>query len=133
MADNESVVRTFLAAIGSGCDVDAAAASLADDVQFQMAGMPALKGLEAWREMAAGFQLAFPDLSLDVVETVVTGDRVCARWTWTATHRGAFMGIPATGRRVAAEGAGFYEVVDGKIAAEWVIEDMATVMQQLAQ
>jgi steroid delta-isomerase-like uncharacterized protein len=131
MADNESVVREFLGAIGDGCNVDAAAEHLADDVEFQMAGMPPTKGIDAWRQMAGGFQVAFPDLALTVREAVSGGDLVSARWVWTATHQGDLMGLPATGKRVEAEGCGFYRVRDGKIVSEWVLEDMLAVMQQV--
>lgn len=131
MSDNESVVRAFLGAIGDGVDVAGAAAYLADDFHAHMAGMPDLQGLDAWKQMAASFQTAFPDLDLQIVELAVASELVCAHWQWTATHRGDLMGIPATGNAIQAEGAGFYHVRGGKIVSEWMIEDMLSVMQQV--
>ena len=131
MDDNEAVVRAFLGAIGNGCDIDTAATYLVDDFEAHMAGMPDLHGLAAWRQMGAAFQVAFPDLKLEVTELAVTGELVCARWQWTATQTGDLMGIPATGKAVQAEGAGFYHVRNGKIVSEWMIEDMLSVMQQV--
>jgi steroid delta-isomerase-like uncharacterized protein len=129
MGDNESVVRAFLSAIGTGVDIEKAATYLVDDFDAHMAGMPDLHGLPAWKQMAASFQTAFPDLALEITELAVAGDLVCAHWRWTATHTGDLMGIPATGKSIAAEGAGFYHVRDGKIVSEWMIEDMLSVMQ----
>lgn len=131
MADNESVVRAFLGAIGNGVDVATAASYLAEDFDAHMAGMPDLRGLDAWKQMAATFQSAFPDLDLQITELAVAGELVCAHWRWTATHQGDLMGIPATGNAIQAEGAGFYRVRDGKIVSEWMIEDMLSVMQQV--
>ena len=131
MADNESVVRGFLGAIGNGCDVETAATFLVDDFDAHMAGMPDLRGVDAWKQMAASFQTAFPDLRLEITELAVAGELVCAHWRWTATHTGELMGIPPTANAVAAEGAGFYRVRDGKIVSEWMIEDMLSVMQQV--
>jgi len=131
MSSNESVVREFLAAIGSGCDVERASRCMADDVEFQMGGMPATAGLEAWKQMASGFKVAFPDLALEILDLVASDDTVAARWSWTANHTGDLMGIPASGKSVVATGSGFYKVRDGKIVSEWVIEDMMAVMQQI--
>src|SRR5690242_19790235 len=127
MADNETVVRGFLGAIGDGCDVDTAATFLDDDFDAHMTGMGDIRGVEAWKQMAASFQTAFPDLDLKITELAVAGDLVCAHWQWTATHSGELMGIPATGKSIEAEGAGFYHVRDGKIVSEWMIEDMLSV------
>ena len=131
MADNEAVVRAFLAAIGDGVDVETAATYISDDFDAHMAGMPDLKGRDAWVQMAGSFQIAFPDLDLEITELAVASDLVCAHWRWTATHTGDLMGIPPTGKAVHAEGAGFYRVRDGKIVSEWMIEDMLSVMQQV--
>ncbi|MEN3272283.1 MAG: hypothetical protein V7636_1044 [Actinomycetota bacterium] len=130
-ANPSRVVRAFLAAIGDGVDVETAATYISDDFDAHMAGMPDLEGRDAWVQMAGSFQIAFPDLDLEITELAVTGDLVCARWRWTATHSGDLMGIPPTGKAVQAEGAGFYRVRDGKIASEWMIEDMLSVMQQV--
>jgi SnoaL-like polyketide cyclase len=42
---------------------------------------------------------AFPDLHAEVYDVIAEGDLVAARVTYTGTHRGEFVGIPATGRR----------------------------------
>ena len=131
MADNESVVRAFLGAIGNGVDAETAATYLADDFEAHVTGMGDLQGLEAWKQMAGSFRTAFPDLKLEITELAVAGDLVCAHWHWTATHKGELMGIPASGNSLQAEGAGFYHVRDGKIVSEWMIEDMLSVMQQV--
>ena len=131
MADSESVLREFLAAIGDGVNIEAASEHVADDVEFQMPGMALIRGVNEWKQMAGMFQAAFPDLTMEVVEVISVGDRASARWSWTATHQGDLMGIAATGKSVSAEGCGFYRFRDGKIVSEWVVEDMLSVMQQI--
>ena len=98
MADNESVVREFLGAI-SRWDKEGATQLLAESFTGRMPGMPEIRGREAWAQLAGMFETAFPDLDLRVEETVVAGDMVAARWTWTATHKGDFMGVPASGKK----------------------------------
>src|ERR1700753_1759074 len=43
---------------------------------------------------------AFPGLHLDVKSIIAEDDRVTLRITVTATHKGDFLGVPATGRTV---------------------------------
>ena len=38
------------------------------------------------------------DFAFTVDDQIAQDDRVCTRWTWNGTHRGEFLGIPATGR-----------------------------------
>ncbi len=45
----------------------------------------------------------FPDLRWTLHDTLVEGDRVMGFSTWTGTHEGEFMGIPATGRTATIE------------------------------
>ena len=47
------------------------------------------------------------------------------------THRGEFMGIPATGKQVTGDIMGFNLLVDGKIAERGRIIDIFGLMQQL--
>ena len=47
------------------------------------------------------------------------------------THRGAFQGIEATGRRVTISEFTFYRLKDGKFAEVWDFADMDAVMRQI--
>jgi predicted ester cyclase len=88
-------------------------------------GMDAMRReIEAWR---GGFDFAF---TLD--DQIAQGDRVCNRWTWRGTHRGDFMGIPATGRQVAMTGTTVFRCRDdGKIVEAWWQYDRLGLMDQL--
>ena len=43
---------------------------------------------------------AFPDLRMVPQDVIASGDKAVARVRMTGTHKGAFMGMPATGERV---------------------------------
>jgi predicted ester cyclase len=57
---------------------------------------------------------AFPDQQWVTEEQVAEGEKVVSRFTFYGTHQGNFMGIPATGRRVAVKGVVIDRVVDGE-------------------
>jgi steroid delta-isomerase-like uncharacterized protein len=54
-------------------------------------------------DVLAGMFAAFPDPHWTLHDTIAEGDRVMTLSSWTGTHRGEFMGIPATGRTVTVE------------------------------
>ena len=39
--------------------------------------------------------------------------------TYTGTHQGEFVGIPATGKQTTTNGADFFRMQDGKQAEHW--------------
>lgn len=130
MPDNTEVVRQFLLEVINKHDAGARPDLVDPAFTAYFGGMPPL-ALGEWKQMAAGFFGGFPDLSLQIEDEVASGDRVAVRWTWTGTNDGDFMGVPKTGKTVRSAGMGIYQVVDGKIVAEWVFEDMFGIMQQL--
>jgi steroid delta-isomerase-like uncharacterized protein len=86
---------------------------------------------EQFKAVAGMMHAAFPDVVVTVQDQIAEGDKVVTRWTAQATHLGDFMGIPATGKRVAAKAIHIHQIVDGRIAALWEEFDMFGLMQQL--
>jgi steroid delta-isomerase-like uncharacterized protein len=76
---------------------------------------------------------AFPDWHWEMRHIVVDDDYIAVHFTVTGTHRGAFQGIEATGRRVAISEFTLYRVEGGKFAEVWDLTDMEEVMRQIGQ
>ena len=74
---------------------------------------------------------AFPDLHITADDLIAEGDKVVKVWTAHSTHKGEFMGIPATGKAIVVKGMEVFRIADGKIAENWVIMDNLGMMQQL--
>jgi len=74
---------------------------------------------------------AFPDVRVTLNDTVLAGDTVVTRMTWSGIHRGAFMGIPAGGRRVSWTAISIIRLSAGKIAQAWGIEDTLGLLHQI--
>ena len=89
-----------------------------------------IKG-DAYKKFVASVFTAFPDGHWDVLDQMAEGDKVLTRWGFTATHRGTFMGIAPTGRKVAITGMCIDRIVDGKIVEEWEEWDSLGMMRQL--
>jgi predicted ester cyclase len=66
-------------------------------VHLPAEGLP--EGPEGQKTIARGIFAAFPDVHVTIDLVIAEGDCVAERHTARATHKGEFMGVPATGRK----------------------------------
>lgn len=83
------------------------------------------------RTLYKGLRAAFPDFRPEIHWQVAAGDLVTACKTYHGTHRGEFLGVPATGREVSFYTVDAMRVVDGKITEHWGVATMLDLMRQL--
>ena len=75
---------------------------------------------------------AFPDLHMAVEDVVANGQKAVARVRYTGTNRGAFMGMPATGKSVDVQLIDMFAFGDdGRVREHWGVIDLMAMMQQL--
>jgi len=74
---------------------------------------------------------AFPDFNKSIDDMVAEGDKTVIRCTVQATHKGTFMGIPATGKRIVVKAVEIDKIVGGKIIEAWGFSDSQGMMNQL--
>jgi steroid delta-isomerase-like uncharacterized protein len=74
---------------------------------------------------------AFPDLEMDVHNLTVDGDYLWSRYTITGTHKGEFMGIPPTDKKIEIQGFDLLRLEGDRAAEHWGVTDQMTMMQQL--
>lgn len=86
------------------------------------------RGIEQAVQM---YHRAFPDMKLEVVACVQGGDMVTARWRCSGTHKGDFMGVAPTNKRVSIEGISMVRVEDGKAREAWVQWDALGLLRTL--
>jgi steroid delta-isomerase-like uncharacterized protein len=96
----------------------------------EVPGLPPTKAgvLDYFRMLAA----AFPDMQMSVEDLIAGADKTVARVKATATHKGEFMGVPATGNRVEMQ---LIDIMrfdgDGKVCEHWGVADIMALMQQI--
>jgi len=74
---------------------------------------------------------AFPDKRVTIEDIIAEGDKVVIRMTFKGTHKGDFMGIPATGKEVTQTDIVILRIAGGKIVEVWEECDELSFMQQL--
>ncbi len=88
-------------------------------------------GLEEHRVLWQSFVDAFPDLEHTIHESIAEGDYVSTRETLRGTHKGAFLGMPPTGKAIEFSAICLWRFVDGKLAEYRTDADMVGLYQQL--
>ena len=94
-----------------------------------------LEGLPGTREgvrmLFAALRAAFPDLRVDISEQIAEEDKVVTRKTFSGTHGGPFLGLPATGSPVHFEVIDILTIRDRKICEHRVVLDKLGLLRQL--
>ena len=92
--------------------------------------LPALDS-DAWVQFLGTFLKGFPDLYLEVQDTVADEEMTAQRILFTGTHTGPFRGLPPTGRKVRFSGLEINRMTGGKVAEHWFQLDALTLFEQL--
>jgi steroid delta-isomerase-like uncharacterized protein len=90
-----------------------------------------LRGPAGFKPFFHTFREAFPDIRIDVEDTVTEGDTIAARCVVHGTHLGNSLGLKATGNPVHFTGMTFLRIKDGQIVEAWNNFDFATMNSQL--
>jgi predicted ester cyclase len=105
---------------------------LAADDMVDHEGMPGAPAGKAGLEfIVSAFRAGFPDLTVVEHGIVADGDEVWFHGSFRGTHKGEFMGIPATGKSIDAEFIDRLRIEDGKACEHWGVTDNLAFMQQL--
>ena len=88
-------------------------------------------GPEAYKRNVLSFLAGYPDLHWTIEDLIAEKDKVVASWTMSGTHKGDYMGIPATNKKVSVEGITIHNVAGGKIMDSYSNWDVLGMMQQL--
>ena len=89
-----------------------------------------VRGIETTKGAFASFHNAFPDAVFTIEDMVAEGDKVWVRHTFSGTHKGTYIGIPATGKQVKSNGVRGYRLADGKIVEHWGVGNDLALMRQ---
>ena len=134
MGDALQAAREGLVAFNSH-DAARIRATYAEDVMFEAPGDVRTEGADATTAYAMGWQNAFPDSTMTVLNEFASGDWVVQQITFEGTHTETLSGpegdIPATGKHLAGRGVQVIRIRDGKIAEEHLYYDQMQVLGQL--
>ena len=133
-AANAALLDKYFAAVNAH---DAAALDnviAADYVQHDAAQGSGRAGMQAAFQR---YFAMFPEFRMTLADSVVTDDKIVARFEITATHdRTVQLGpnapsFPPTGKKLAWQGISIWRVADGKFVEHWGVDDLLGLVQQM--
>src|SRR5471032_2556089 len=78
-----------------------------------------------------GFRIAVPDLSAEMDDVIVSGDRATVHLHFHGHFTGQFQSIKGEGQTVDFQAFDLYRIEDGRIIENWHLEDNLTLLKQL--
>ncbi len=131
--ENRAAARRIVEDLFNTRDAGIVDEVFAADYVDHTASNPEMRGPENVQRFIESWRVAFPDTRSAVDHIVAEGDRVAVRWTTCATHRGKFMGVAPTGRRVAVGWCGMFRLSGGKVVESWDALNVLEMMRQLGE
>jgi steroid delta-isomerase-like uncharacterized protein len=89
------------------------------------------KGPNSMKKHIEHWLLSVPDMRFIAHHLIADDQQVVIHWMATGTHKGDWMGIPATGKTLQLLGVTISRVEDGKITQNMTIVDSLGLLQQL--
>ena len=89
------------------------------------------RGLTAYAAGLRAVVAGFPDYHWELRHLLIDGDSIAAHLTGAGTHQGEFLGVAATGRRVATAEFVVYRLENDRIAQVWETADDLALLRQL--
>jgi steroid delta-isomerase-like uncharacterized protein len=83
------------------------------------------------RALYRALRAAFPDFRAEIHWQTADGEIVTTYKTYHGTHKGKFLGVAPTGRKIHFETVDAMRVHNGKIAEHWGVANLFSLMQQL--
>ena len=127
---NKAIIRRYRQAHNQN-DMAALDEIVAADIisHSHLPNVPA--GREGGKMVHQGSLAAFPDGQTTTDDLIAEGDKVVERFTLVGTHKGEFLGIPATGKQVRVTGMSIFRIANGKIVEHWGENDGMGLLMQL--
>jgi len=90
-----------------------------------------LRGPAEFKKFFVQFTKAFPDIHVEVADTISEEDKIAARCIVTGTHRGDTLGVPPTNTPIRFTGIAILRIKDGRIAEAWNSFDFQGLSKQI--
>ena len=130
--ENKRIVRRFVEECWNQGSLNKVSELLADQVRFHDPVFPNMNaGIQNIKNHIETSRKAFPDLNFTIDDTIAEGNEVVVHWTARGTHKGQFLGMPPTDRKVTIDGTSIYRLEGSKIAEAHANWNLASMMAQL--
>ena len=130
--ENKQIVQRFVEECWNQGNLNKVSELLADQVRFHDPVFPNMNpGIQNIKTYIETIRKAFPDLKITVDDTIAERNEVVVHWTARGTHKGPFLGMQPTNRKVTIDGTYIHRLEGSKISEAYANWNLATMMLQL--
>jgi predicted ester cyclase len=103
--DNRAIVRRIYEEVWNERRIELLDELISPSHALQKPHMSSFQiGPEVYKCEVLKFLKAFPDIRMTIEDIVGEHDKIVVVWTFSGTHDGEFMGMPATHKKVSVDG-----------------------------
>jgi len=129
IVDPKTIVKEFFERVYNQRDYDCVMTLFSDDY-YEHTENGARSNRDAC-DIIKNATTIFPDLSVQIDNIIAETDRVAVRLTFSATHKGEFFGVPASGKKIVFEAMEFFKIAEGKIVESWGNWPIYDILEQM--
>jgi len=130
LESNKKIVRQFFEYFSKG-DVTQIENLWGPDYKFHYPGRTNTLGKKESQDLIRQYHSAFPDMKFTIEDQIAEGEMVVTRISVSGTHKGDFMGIVPSNKKISATGIASHKIQNNKIVEEWTEFDMLGIMKQI--
>jgi steroid delta-isomerase-like uncharacterized protein len=132
ISTNKEIVHRYMDDCWNLGKLDELCELVADNCTHHDSVFPSLQpGADSLKRHIAMCRNGFPDCKFTIDDTIAERNEVVIHWTVTGTHKGQFLGMLPTDRKVAVTGTSIFRIEGGKITEQWADWNLMSMMEQL--
>lgn len=130
--ENKKIARKLMDDGWSKGKVEVIDELMAPNCRFHDSVFPTLtSGAENYKQHIRACREGFPDLKFTIEDEIAERNEVVLHWKGHGTHRGTFLGMPATNKSATVSGTTISRIEKGKIVEQWADWNVMSMMEQL--
>ena len=114
MEAKETIKHFYEVVISNGL-IDEVPEYVSDDCMQRTGEKLSPLGVDGMKQHIVAVRKTYPDLTMTIIRQYSDGDYVISEFIAEATHKGEWLGIKPTGKRLSFTGVNINKVADGKI------------------
>ncbi len=113
--DIKEKIKYFYETITSNHLIDEVPEYVSDDCTIRVGEKIIPVGINGMKQHLIDVRKTYPDLKMTIIRQYCDGDYIISEFIMEGTHKGEWLGMKPTGKKISITGVDIDKVVDGKI------------------
>jgi predicted ester cyclase len=133
LENNKAIIKRFNKEVIEECNLETFNELMDTEFINRTAPLNSNRADGMWHTFNTILKPAFPDLTVEIYDQIAEEDKVTTRKAIVGTHKGEFMGIQPTNKKIKIDVIDIVKLRDGKYLEHWGINTLQIVLTELKQ